>query len=76
MSENEDKKIYISEDAKETIIDAQKKLNEMNLQLTNYVIGLRHGLNVDNDWVLNSDEWAFMPSLQSITEGDMNVKDQ
>ncbi len=53
--------IPLPEEAVRALNEGQKKIAEVNLQVNNYVAGLRHGLKVPDDWELDLQAKAFVP---------------
>jgi len=53
--------VPVPSDAWAVIEDGQKKMAEINNQLNTYIAGLRHGLNVPEDWKIDPALKAFVP---------------
>lgn len=53
--------ISLPEAAIEAVLDAQRRIDEINTHLGSYAAGLRHGLNVPEDWKLDMKRRAFVP---------------
>ena len=52
--------IPVPDEAVKALMDAQRKVTEMNLHVENYLTGLRHGLKVPDGWKLDTRLRAFV----------------
>ncbi len=53
--------IPVPEETVKALMDAQRKITDMNLHVENYLTGLRHGLKVPDGWKLDMQVRAFVP---------------
>jgi len=55
------KEIKIPEESILIIDQISSKFDELEMQMKNYAMGLRHGLKIPNGWVLDIKKKAFVP---------------